>query len=148
MGQVPFIVGFLSLPILVGVAILKYCLYEIDVVIKKTVTLAILVGLYGDRSRAGDRARRLPLVNPVRDRPEVTLMAGVVLGLPIIPLYRLSRRIADRLSLSRPSHPVRGPSKFRRAIERDLFERRRAAPDGSRARGGQRRIPCAVWVRG
>jgi hypothetical protein len=44
LAQIPFVVGFLSLPIMVGVAILKYRLYEIDVVIKKTVVFAILVG--------------------------------------------------------------------------------------------------------
>ena len=97
LAQVPFIVGFLSLPIMVGVAILKYRLYEIDVVIKKTVVFAILVGLLMAIGAVAAIALGGSLVDRVRDRPEVTLMAGVVLGLLIIPLYRLSRRIADRL---------------------------------------------------
>jgi signal transduction histidine kinase len=97
MGQVPFIVGFLSLPILVGVAILKYRLYEIDVVIKKTVVFAILVGLLMAIGAVAAIALGGSLTNRLRDRPEVALMTGVVLGLLAIPLYRLSRRIADRL---------------------------------------------------
>jgi signal transduction histidine kinase len=96
-GQIPFVVGFLSLPIMVGVAILKYRLYEIDVVIKKTVVFAILVGLLMAIGAVAAIALGGSLTERVRDRPEVAVMIGVILGLLIIPLYRLSRRIADRL---------------------------------------------------
>ena len=96
-GQIPFVVGFLSLPIMVGVAILKYRLYEIDVVIKKTVVFTILVGLLMAIGAVAVIALGGSLMDRVRDRPEVALMTGVVLGLLIIPLYRLSRGIADRL---------------------------------------------------
>jgi signal transduction histidine kinase len=97
LAQIPFITGFLSLPVMVGVAILKYRLYEIDVVIKKTVVFAILVGLLMAIGAVAAIALGGSLVDRIRDRPEVTLMVGVVLGLLIIPLYGLSRRIADRL---------------------------------------------------
>jgi signal transduction histidine kinase len=97
LAEVPFVVGFVSLPIMVGVAILKYRLYEIDVVIKKTVVFAILVGLLMAIGAVPAIALSGSLLDRVRDRPEVTLIAGVVLGLLIIPLYRLSRLIADRL---------------------------------------------------
>jgi signal transduction histidine kinase len=97
LAQIPFIVGFLSLPIMVGVAILKYRLYEIDVVIKKTVVFAILVGLLMAIAAVAAIALGGSLTDRVRDRPAVALLTGVVLGLLVIPLYRLSRRIADRL---------------------------------------------------
>jgi signal transduction histidine kinase len=95
--QIPFFLGFLSLPIMVGVAILRYRLYEIDVVVKKTVVFAILVGLLMAIGAFAAIALGGSLMDRVRERPEVTLIAGVVLGLLIIPLYKLSRRIADRL---------------------------------------------------
>jgi signal transduction histidine kinase len=95
--QIPFVLGFISLPVMVGVAILKYRLYEIDVVIKKTVVFAILVGLLMAIGAVAAIALGGSLTDRVRHRPEVALMTGVVLGLLIIPLYRLSRRIADRL---------------------------------------------------
>jgi signal transduction histidine kinase len=97
LAQIPFVVGFLSLPIMVGVAILKYRLYEIDVVIKKTVVFAILVGLLMAIAAVAAIALGGSLADRVRDRPAVALLTGVVLGLLVIPLYRLSRRIADRL---------------------------------------------------
>jgi signal transduction histidine kinase len=97
LSQIAFVVGFLSLPIMVGVAILKYRLYEIDVVIRKTVVFALLVGLLMAIGALAAIALGGSLTDRARDQPEVTLIAGVVLGLLIIPLYNLSRRIADRL---------------------------------------------------
>jgi signal transduction histidine kinase len=82
---------------MVGVAILKYRLYEIDVVIKKTVVFTILVGMLMAIGVVAAIALGGSLMDRAQDRPEVTLLVGVVLGLLFIPLYRLSRRIADRV---------------------------------------------------
>jgi signal transduction histidine kinase len=87
----------LAVPVSVGVAILKYRLYEIDVVIRKSVVYAILVGLILGVWLLVVWLGQSVLVEPFSDHDELLVLGGVVLGVLFLPLRRLATRIADRL---------------------------------------------------
>ncbi len=87
----------LAVPVSVGVAILKYRLYEIDVVIRKSVVYAILVGLILGVWLLVVWLGQSVLVDPLSDHDELLVLGGVVLGVLFLPLRRLATRIADRL---------------------------------------------------
>jgi signal transduction histidine kinase len=100
-----------GIPLACGIAILKYRLWDIDVVIKKTLValvLAILLGAIslGAAAIAGQAAlsERTPRL--------VAIAVGVVLGALLLPLLRLSRRIADRLVYGKRATPYEVLSTF------------------------------------
>ncbi len=87
----------IGIPVAAGIAILKYRLYDLDIVVKKTLVFAILVigmtavGLVAIAVIGG------LLVGPVSDHPVALLAAGVAVGLLFTPLRRLAAGIADRV---------------------------------------------------
>jgi signal transduction histidine kinase len=85
------------MPIAVAFAILKYRLYEIDVVIKKTVVYAILAGLIVAVGALVILAVGRIAVGPARDNEALLIATGAALGFAIWPLRRLAMRIADRI---------------------------------------------------
>jgi signal transduction histidine kinase len=89
--------ALLAVPVSVGVAILKYRLYEIDVVIRKSIVYAILVGLILAVWLLVVWLGQSVLVEPLSDHDELLVLGGVVLGVLFLPLRRLATRIADRL---------------------------------------------------
>jgi signal transduction histidine kinase len=87
----------LGIPAACGVAILKYRLYELDVVVKKTVVFAILVALavaVGLVVLLIGAAASSVLTS---DRPWALVVGGIVVGLALGPLRRLATRLADRV---------------------------------------------------
>jgi signal transduction histidine kinase len=91
------ILALLAVPVSVGIAILKYHLYEIDLVIRKSVIYAILVGLILAVWLLVVWLGQSVLVDPLSDHDELLVLAGVVLGVLFLPLRRLATRVADRL---------------------------------------------------
>ena len=106
LAVVPLAMVALGIPVAVGVAILKFRLYEIDVVIKKTVIFATVVvavtafyvivavvlptavfGLGGSVS------------------PTIAALVGIAIGLLIIPTRNRARRFADRLVYGKRATP-------------------------------------------
>ena len=85
--------GLLALPVCIGIAILKYRLFEIDRIISRTLSYAIvtglLVGVYVGRIALTTRA--LPLSSPVGVAAS-TLAAAAL----FTPLRRYTQRIVDR----------------------------------------------------
>ncbi len=87
---------FMLIPITIGIAVLKYRLYDIDVVIRKTVLYVILAVLIlvsglilvwvttGIFAATGDGGR-------------LDLIVGIAIGLLFLPLRRLATRISDRV---------------------------------------------------
>jgi signal transduction histidine kinase len=107
-----------GLPASIGVAILRYRLYELDVVIKKTVVFAILaalltlvavVALVGASSLITDAATR-------ETETGVVGAALFVVGVLVWPLWRLARRIADRLVFGGRSSPYEVVTEFSRRV--------------------------------
>ncbi len=101
LGSVLFLLFFLILgigiPAALGFTILRYRMYDLEIVIRKTVRFAVVAVLIAMVAGAALVVGSSTLIGgaPSIDDPE--LLLGVVLGLLIVPLWHVSRRIADRL---------------------------------------------------
>jgi signal transduction histidine kinase len=93
-GEVISGLAFLGLPVAVGIALLRYRLWDLDVVVKKTVVAGTLVALslvvYGVVVVAIPSA--LDVENPV-----FLFGTALALGIAFRPVMRIARRLADRL---------------------------------------------------
>jgi signal transduction histidine kinase len=88
-------ISFVLIPIAIGIAVLRYRLYDIDIVIKKTVVFAVLAAfavvvyvavVVGVGALVGGR-----------DDPFLTIAAAGVVALLFQPLRTRARRLADRV---------------------------------------------------
>jgi signal transduction histidine kinase len=88
-----FSVVGIAFPIAIGLAILKYRLYDLDLVVKKTVLYAIvallLTGLF--------LVAFYVLGQALIEADPATIVASVVLGIAFWPATRVARRLADRI---------------------------------------------------
>ena len=87
----------IGIPLAIAVALLRYHLYELDVVVKKAVVATVLVLFIGAASIAVLLLVGGLVVGPLADSPATTLVAGVVVGVLAWPMLRLARRVADRI---------------------------------------------------
>ncbi|MEX0985762.1 MAG: sensor histidine kinase [Actinomycetota bacterium] len=92
-----FVLLAVGLPVTVGIAILRYRLYDLDLVIKKAAVFAVLVAALFGAGAVAVVIVSSPVVERLYGLPAYMLLFGVVIGLLLLPLYRVSRRIADRL---------------------------------------------------
>jgi signal transduction histidine kinase len=103
-------VAFMSLPVSIGVGVLQYRLYELDVVVKKALiagTLVLLViGIY-----AGVVAL-FGTVASGRESSASLFAIALVLGLAFRPVARFARRVADRLVYGRRATPYEVLTEF------------------------------------
>jgi signal transduction histidine kinase len=105
--------SFLLIPIAIGVAILRHGLYEIDLIIRKTVRYAVLVALLLTVVVAG-----LLVVGAIasggglRHQPAGLVVVGVAIGLAFWPLRRLATSIADRVIFGSRANPYEVLSEF------------------------------------
>ena len=110
--NVVILLGVLGIPVGMGVAIMKYHLYDIDLVIKKTVVFGILVALLTGIGALAALLVGLGVVPSLYDTPPLLLLAGVALGLLAIPLYRVATRIAERVVYGGRATPYEVLSEF------------------------------------
>jgi signal transduction histidine kinase len=137
--------SFALIPIAIGVSVLRYRLFEIDVVINRAVlfgALAIFITLVyvgivvGVGAVAGSRA------NPV-----LSATAAAVVALAFQPVRRRAQRLADRLVYGKRATPYEVLSEFSTrlgftyAADELLPRMARALADGTSAARGD------VWVR-
>jgi signal transduction histidine kinase len=121
-GQVFAFVGFalvgIGVPMAMGIAILKYRLYDLDVVIKKTVVFAILAALIAAALLAAILAVTTFATFAAPEETETAAVATAVfvVGILVWPLWRLSRRIADRLVYGGRSSPYEVLTQFSRRV--------------------------------
>jgi signal transduction histidine kinase len=102
-----FVLG-IGFPSACAVAILRYRLYDLDLVIKKTVLYAavailLTVAFFAVASLVGGR---------VIEADPVTVVALLGLGFAIWPAIRLARRVADRVVYGRRATPYEVLSEF------------------------------------
>ncbi len=103
---------FVALPGSIAVAILRYRLYDLDLVIKKTVIFGITVVL----TMAVTLAFLFALSAPLADRaPDETIAVGItmlVIGFLVWPTWHLARRIGDRLVYGGRATPYEALTEF------------------------------------
>ncbi len=93
--QVLSVTSFLLIPIAIGIAVLRYRLYDIDFVIRKTVIFAVLaaaIGIVYVAVVVGAGA----LVGS-RSSPILSALAAAVVALVFQPIRVRARRLADRI---------------------------------------------------
>jgi signal transduction histidine kinase len=109
-GQVISGLAFAGIPVAVGVAILQYRLWDLDVVVKKTVVAGSLV-LLAIAVYAGAVAL-IGVLAVDQDRPAVLFAIALGLGIAFRPAMRVGRRIADRLVYGRRATPYEVLTEF------------------------------------
>ncbi|HTG46363.1 MAG TPA: ATP-binding protein [Actinomycetota bacterium] len=138
------LLGAATIPIAIGIGILKYRLYDIDVVIRKTVVFAIAVVLLMAVFVVG-----AVVIGALVSRSDtgVRIAAAFVVGLLFEPARRLATRIADRAVFGGRATPYEVLTEFTRragaAYEADdvLDRIAQVAAAGVGASGAR------VWVR-
>ncbi|MGH2629640.1 MAG: hypothetical protein ACRDHI_03640 [Actinomycetota bacterium] len=101
-----------GIPVATAVAIFRFRLYDLDLVIKKTVIFAITVALI---MVAGIGVLLLisgPLTDLAADEPLAIGLTGLVIGALTSALWRLARRIADRLVYGGRATPYEALTEF------------------------------------
>lgn len=108
-GEVVSGLAFLGIPLSVGNALLRYRLWDLDVVVKKTVVAGTLVVL-AIVVYAGTAA----LIGSVLDTDQPVILFAIALGLGIAfrPVMRIARRLADRLVYGRRATPYEVLTEF------------------------------------
>jgi signal transduction histidine kinase len=107
-----FSVLLFGVPIACAIAILRYRLYELDVVVKRTIVFGVLVVLLTAVGGAAGALAAAGVVPSLSDNPALLVIVGVVYGLLAYPLYRVAKRIADRLVFGGRSTPYEVLSGF------------------------------------
>jgi signal transduction histidine kinase len=139
------IVAFLALPVAATIAILKYRLYDIDVVLNKTVVYGVLAAFFtaiyvaivvGIGTAFGSRSS-MPL----------TILAAVVMAVAFQPVRERARKFANRLVYGKRATPYEVLSEFSERMgggydaEEVLPQTARMLTEGTGATRGD------VWLR-
>jgi signal transduction histidine kinase len=95
LGEMISALGYMGLVAAIGVAILQYRLWDLDVVVKKTLVAGALV-VIALLVYAGAVAL-IGAVTVDRNRPALLFVIALALGIAFRPVMRVGRRVADRL---------------------------------------------------
>jgi signal transduction histidine kinase len=87
------------------IAIFRYGLWDLDVVIKKTVVFSFVVVLFMAIGAVVAGLVGIIAGEALYDAPPLMLLLGLIAGLLALPLYRLATRIADRVVYGGRSSP-------------------------------------------
>jgi signal transduction histidine kinase len=108
-----FAVLLFGIPTACAIAILRYRLYQLDVIVKRTVVFGVLVVLLTSLgSVVGLVAAVSTSWSLEESSPPLLVLAGIAYGLLAVPLYRLAKRIADRVVFGGRSTPYEVLSRF------------------------------------
>jgi signal transduction histidine kinase len=102
--------AFLGIPVAVGVSILQYRLWELDVVVKKALVAGALVVL-----ALGVYAAAVTLFGVAaadRQSPGALFVIALLLGIAFRPVMRIARRVVDRFVYGRRATPYEVLTEF------------------------------------
>ncbi len=99
------IVGLCTVPLSIAIAILKYRLYDIDVVIKKTVIFAMVAGAATVLYLLVAVLIPTAIIGLGSGVQTWAVLIGVAIGLSILPIRDRARRFADRLVYGKRATP-------------------------------------------
>jgi signal transduction histidine kinase len=103
-------IAFIAIPVSIGIAVLRFHLYDLDVVVKKTLvagTLAVIViAVYGALVWA------FGAFASGRESSASLFVIALLLGLAFRPVARFARRVADRLVYGRRATPYEVLTEF------------------------------------
>ncbi len=99
------IVGLCTVPLSIAIAILKYRLYDIDVVIKKTVIFALVAGAATVLYLLVAVLIPTAIIGLGSGVQTWAVLIGVAIGLSILPIRDRARRFADRLVYGKRATP-------------------------------------------
>jgi signal transduction histidine kinase len=115
-----WVLGFallgIGIPGAMAVAILRFHLYDLDIVIKKTVIYGLLVALFLVKGGLLVPLAGLLIVGTAGGWAMAFIAIGVVLGLLYVPLRRVATRAADRLVYGRRATPYQVLTSFSEQI--------------------------------
>ena len=154
-----FIVSLLfAVPMAMAIALLRYRLYDLDLVIKKTVIFAITVVLVMIAGVGVLLALSSPLTDVAPDETMAVGLTGLAIGALSWPLWRLARRIGDRLVYGGRATPYEALTEFSDRLSEtyatDDVVPRMAAVLGESVRAAEARVwlrlgdrfqPAAAW---
>jgi hypothetical protein len=129
--------SFALIPVAIGFAVLKYRLYDIDVVIRKAVVLGAIAVFF--------TVVYVAIVGGIgalvqsRSTTALSFVAAAVVALLFQPVLRRAQRIADRVVYGDRATPYEVLSEFSDRLRRDVRGRRRPASDGADRRRRSRR---------
>jgi signal transduction histidine kinase len=86
-----------GVPVTTAVAIFRFRLYDLDLVIKKTVVFAVVVALFLAIGAVVAALVATGIVPSLSDSPPLLVALGLAYGLLAVPLYRVATRLADRI---------------------------------------------------
>jgi signal transduction histidine kinase len=147
-----------GVPAAIGIALLRYRLWDLDVVVRKTVVGAIVVVLITTLALVALTFVGAAFVGPVSDSSPSFLLAGIAVGLAFWPLRRLAKRISDRVVYGGRATPYDVLTEFSDRMSEtysteDVLPRMAAiVADGTRAERvgiwvlvGREMQPAATW---
>ena len=103
----------IGMPFAIQNAVLRHRLYDLDVVVKKTVVFAIIVVLLLAGRGSPSRDSSASVWSPSSTtHPPLFLFFGLACGLLAVPVYRLATRIADRVVYGGRARPSEVLSEF------------------------------------
>jgi len=151
LGNVAFAIMLLAfvvgLPVATAFAILRYRLYDLDLVIKKTVVFAITVVLVMATGLGILLLISSPLTDLAPDETQAVGLTSLVIGALVWPLWHLARRIGDRVVYGGRATPYEALTEFSdrlsEAYATDDVLPRMAAVLGESTRAAEAR----VWLR-
>lgn len=103
---------FVGLPAATAIAVLRYRLYDLDVVVKKTVVFGITVVLVMVVGVVSLLVVSGPLTDVAPDETVAVGATGLVIGVLVWPLWRLARRIGDRVVYGGRATPYEALTEF------------------------------------
>jgi signal transduction histidine kinase len=100
--------GIAAVPAAIGIAVLRYRLWDLDIVVRKTVlgalVLVMLLAAFAVLTLAG-RATVVLVAGNVVAGDAAGAVSVFILGVLVWPIYRISRRLADRIVYGRRAAP-------------------------------------------